>query len=124
MPRKPLTGCSWAGCPNPAIYRGRCAIHARKARRAHALRVGKRPYGARWARVRAKFLRYHPVCQATGQAALRDHASFGDRATDVHHRIDRRDGGSDDWSNLQALCHRCHSRETMARLQGNGMGGR
>ena len=37
------------------------------------------------------------------------------QATDVHHRLDRRDGGDDGLRNLQALCHSCHMRITSRR---------
>lgn len=33
-------------------------------------------------------------------------------ATDVDHIIPRSQGGSDDLSNLQALCHECHKKKT------------
>jgi 5-methylcytosine-specific restriction protein A len=33
-------------------------------------------------------------------------------AQDVDHKVPLRDGGTHHWSNLQALCHRCHSRKT------------
>jgi 5-methylcytosine-specific restriction protein A len=33
-------------------------------------------------------------------------------ATDVHHLIPKRDGGCDEESNLEALCHSCHSKVT------------
>jgi len=31
-------------------------------------------------------------------------------ATTVHHKVKLADGGTSDWSNLQALCRECHSR--------------
>jgi 5-methylcytosine-specific restriction endonuclease McrA len=69
-----------------------------------------------WRIVRDEFLAYHPKCQARDEAALRDHARFGDVATDVDHVKARRAGGTDDWGNLQALCHRCHSRKTLGDM--------
>ena len=33
-------------------------------------------------------------------------------ATEVHHVIPLEQGGTSEWSNLVALCKRCHSRET------------
>jgi 5-methylcytosine-specific restriction protein A len=33
-------------------------------------------------------------------------------ATDVHHKIAKRDGGLDTAENLEPLCHSCHSRIT------------
>ena len=52
------------------------------------------------------YLRKHPLCA--------DCAEYGQAtaATEVHHMIALRDGGSHDECNLLALCHRCHSRRT------------
>jgi 5-methylcytosine-specific restriction protein A len=58
--------------------------------------------------LRLAFLSEHPLCAhclACGIVVP---------ATDVHHLVPRRDGGSDEESNLQALCHACHSRVTGA----------
>ena len=38
--------------------------------------------------------------------------SCGAPATEVHHWISRADGGTDDLSNLGALCSRCHAHIT------------
>lgn len=62
----------------------------------------KRGYDARWRKVRAAYLMSHPVCVACKRAA----------ACHVDHIIARERGGTDDESNLQALCHSCHSRKT------------
>jgi 5-methylcytosine-specific restriction endonuclease McrA len=62
----------------------------------------------RWRdRTRAKFLADHPLCEHCGRIA-----------TDVHHRVDIAAGGSH-WAfeNLQALCHSCHGRESMNRIE-------
>jgi 5-methylcytosine-specific restriction endonuclease McrA len=34
--------------------------------------------------------------------------------------VPRRRGGTDDWSNLRPLCHRCHSRKTVLNDGGFG----
>jgi 5-methylcytosine-specific restriction enzyme A len=59
-----------------------------------------------WYKVRAEYLRAHPHCERCG-----------DVATDIDHITPRSQGGTDDWSNLQALCHSCHSHKT-ARYDG------
>jgi len=54
------------------------------------------------------FLRANPLCvecQATGRT---------EAATDVDHIVARRNGGGDDWDNLQSLCHSHHSKKTGA----------
>lgn len=44
------------------------------------------------------------------------------QATDVDHIVPREQGGSDQWSNLQALCHSCHSKKTATEDGGFGRG--
>lgn len=65
----------------------------------------QRGYGARWRELRATVLAERPLCETPGCREM---------ATDVDHRVRREAGGSDDASNLVALCHRCHSRKTVA----------
>jgi 5-methylcytosine-specific restriction enzyme A len=72
--------------------------------------ASQRGYGARWQRLRKMYLRQHPVCTLCGQPA-----------TDVDHILPKRRGGSDNWSNLQALCPGCHARKTNQEMrQGRG----
>jgi len=54
------------------------------------------------------FLREHPLCDLCAVDGLVK------AATDVHHLAPKREGGTDEESNLQALCHSCHSRITGA----------
>lgn len=70
----------------------------------------ERGYDARWCRLRKMFLAQHPLCADPYGA----HAERGELmpATEVDHIQPRRDGGSDDWDNLQSLCKPCHSRKT------------
>lgn len=63
-----------------------------------------RGYGPAWRKLRLAILRERPLCEAPG-------CNHG--ATDVDHRIARERGGTDDPSNLVALCHACHSRKTV-----------
>jgi 5-methylcytosine-specific restriction protein A len=58
-------------------------------------------YGRRWQKLRLMILREHPLCVACGLPA-----------SEVDHKIPKARGGSDDASNLQALCKACHSRKT------------
>lgn len=68
---------------------------------------------AAWRRCRALKLKFSPLCERCrrdGEAVKAEH---------VHHIIDLADA----WhlrlvmSNLEALCHSCHSRETLKRLR-------
>ena len=59
-----------------------------------------RGYVAEWRALRARVLKLQPECPC------------GAKATDVDHVISLRAGGTNDLSNLQALCHSCHSRKT------------
>ena len=102
----------------------RCRQHARELKREYDRdRPGatQRGYDRKWRRIRAQYLRHHPLCQATDEAALRFHARFGDAATDVDHIVPVVQGGTSEWDNLQALCHRCHSAKTMREsVRGGG----
>ena len=94
--------------------RGRCAEHARAPRvfveRPRPSAAG-RGYDRKWRMTRARYLRANPTC-----------VMCGDDATDVDHIIARARGGTDEWENLEALCHSCHSRKT-AMLDGGGWRG-
>lgn len=78
--------------------------------------AARRGYDARWRRLRLMFLRAHPLCEICEEAGLVV------AATDVHHKLAKRDGGKDEWDNLQALCHSCHSRITNAETARGGDG--
>ena len=93
-PRIPCTvpGCPRFGAGKRESY-GRCAQHTRPS-------SSKRGYDAAWQTTRARVLAANPVCPC------------GERATDVDHILSRRQGGTDHESNLQSLCHPCHSSKT------------
>jgi len=65
----------------------------------------ERGYDTAWRKLRAAYLRQHPVCSTP---------RCGDMATDVDHVLSV-EAWPDlrlEWSNLRALCHPCHSRRT------------
>jgi len=113
MPRKLRSACRVPGCPDPQQPgSSRCAKHTAQLRHEYDSQRGSgaaRGYDALWRRNRARFLKYHPVCECCGKPA-----------TEPHHRIPRRRGGRDTWDNLEALCHSCHSRKTV--LDDGGLG--
>lgn len=109
-PARIAVACAQPRCPNAAIRDGRCALHVRPARpttvrydRARGTSV-QRGYGYGWQQLRAEVLALRPWCQEVGCPRP---------ATDVHHIIARRRGGSDDPANLVSLCASCHSRVTI-----------
>lgn len=111
MPTRAPHGCTQPGCPE-LVHRGaRCDTHARaRAAEVNSFRgsAASRGYGYRWTKIRGAYLRAHPLCAhclAEGRTTP---------ATDVDHVTSRARGGSDHASNLQALCHRCHSTKTAA----------
>ena len=63
-----------------------------------------RGYDATWRKLRLMVLRARPVCQACGR----------EEARHVDHIVALASGGTNDEANLQALCHACHSRKTVA----------
>ena len=68
-----------------------------------------KPYNLRRWRdsIRPSFLRDNPLCVVCERNGLCE------PATEVDHINPISQGGAwDDWSNLQALCKRCHSRKT------------
>jgi 5-methylcytosine-specific restriction protein A len=71
-------------------------------------------YGRAWKKIRARFLSKHPLCEQCKKAGRLTPAE------EVHHILPLADGGTNDESNLMALCKSCHSKITAA--SGNGKG--
>ena len=61
-----------------------------------------RGYGSAWRKIHARVLEQHPVCVKCGE----------EPSDTVDHIITKARSGTDDESNLQALCRECHSRKT------------
>ena len=65
-----------------------------------------------WRKFRAIVLKKFPICQKV---------NCGSPSRHVDHKIALRKGGAGlEWSNVEALCHSCHSRKTAARDGGFG----
>lgn len=126
-----LSLCSYPGCRHP-VPRGEkyCDKHKGAGTRREQLQKKERwerrfrkkgssaarGYGARWRRLRERFLSEHPLCEEClerGRAVP---------ATDVDHIRPHRGDEALMWDeeNLQALCHACHSRKTAAEDGGFG----
>jgi 5-methylcytosine-specific restriction protein A len=67
----------------------------------------------RWRRLRAVFLRSHPLCAECQRKGLLTAAAH------VHHKEERKDRPelALDWANLEALCQPCHGRMRSADRQ-------
>ena len=111
MPSRPPVACGRPGCGG-LVRDGVCSLcgpRRRLSRRQHDEQRGtsaQRGYGGRWQRLREMVLRDRPYCarcHAEGRVVM---------ATDVHHIVAKRNGGQDIQSNLEPLCHSCHSRVT------------
>lgn len=115
----PLKPCRRAGCPELVRGGGYCDKHQRTVRRMRRDTQGERGvsgewhglyYTARWREMRAEQLIMEPYC--------RDCVAHGVRsaATDVDHIVPHRGDRKlfYDKTNLQSLCHSCHSRKTIA----------
>ena len=110
MPKKPKRPCSYQGCGK--LTDGQyCDEHKQTIERQYNryLRdpeTNKR-YGRAWKKLRARFLLQHPLCQqckCEGRLAA---------AEEVHHILPLANCGTNDDSNLMALCKSCHSRITI-----------
>lgn len=104
-PPPPRRACSTPRCGGYALLsRARCAgCQGERDREAADERgsASSRGYGANWRRLRLLVLNREPLCRRCERPA-----------TDVDHILPRSSGGTDDPSNLQALCHACHSSKT------------
>jgi len=106
MPTKPKTPCKQQGCPNltDGSY---CEEHKQTENRRYNRyqrdpAINKR-YGSAWRRIRARYVKAHPICERCEQEGRLTPAS------EVHHLRELSDGGTHDFSNLQSLCKGHHS---------------
>lgn len=114
--------CTSPGCPNLVPF-GKCDEHKAQARqdsdrkRPHAAARG---YDHKWQRFRADYLSRHRECE--GDTCMRLPWWNRPDATDVDHSDGLGPHGPRgyDESNLQALCHACHSAKTARHDGGFG----
>ena len=67
----------------------------------------RRGYDTKWRKLSKWFLQHNPWCVVCGNPA--DHTD---------HILPLSKGGSNELKNLQALCHRCHSKKTIKEFDG------
>ncbi len=109
MPEAALRPCTYPGCPR-LVKAGRCELHAVK-RDAEVHRL----YDRRWQRIRRMHLAKNPWCAECLRGGLYV------PAVDVHHVTPHR--GSRQifmTSELESLCHSCHSKTTVAESREGG----
>ncbi len=94
--------CRYPACPSYAASGGFCTDHAKNATPQHRQKQKDFYAATSWRSIRARVLAERPVCEICGEAW----------ATEVHHRVKKTDGGTEEDDNLQALCKPCHSRLT------------
>ncbi len=123
MPSAAARPCRHVGCPQ--LVRdgsGYCVAHqkdkaANRFGDENRASASARGYGVEWRKTRARIMKRDAgLCQS----CLKDgHVT---PATQVDHIVSKRQGGTDDEANLQALCDGCHRFKT-AREALRGRGG-
>lgn len=104
MPRRPPKPCPQCGA---LLYDNNiCANHERLPATVEARpSASARGYGWDWkTNVRDPYIAANPWCVDPYQLHKGQHI----KARIVDHKLPRRLGGTDDWTNLQGLCSKCH----------------
>ena len=92
-----------------------CQSHAPQPWNHHGRSSTQRGYGTYWRKLRSQVLaRDGGLCQE----CLRQGRTVA--ATDVDHVVPKSRGGTDDMSNLQALCRECHRVKTTKERSSRG----
>ena len=104
MPYSPQKPCRSPGCPELTDKRF-CIKHQREYSRSRGSATAQ-GYDIRWQAVRKRFLNLNPLCAE----CLKQGRPVP--ATEVHHIIPLRDGGTHEFDNFMALCKQCHSKIT------------
>lgn len=115
MPPRIPKVCRAAGCSSLTIERnGYCLAHTTMAIGWHDTNKAKgnadeRGYGYAWRRIRSIVMkRDNYLCKPCSLKGI------ATPATAVDHITNKADGGTDELSNLQAICDQCHDIKTLA----------
>lgn len=108
MPWRPKKACAGCGKPTEGRFCPRCqSKHNRQTDQVRGT-ASERGYGAdrdgrrggeSWEARRKRILARDPVCRKCKER----------KSSHVDHVVAKRDGGTDDDSNLQGLCFHCHN---------------
>ena len=116
MPYAPKKPCKYPGCNKltAGVY---CLEHARiiNARYNHEHRdpeINARYQNDEWRQIREEYIVAFPFCQM-----CRKYGKLV-RAEEVHHIKPLAEGGTNNFSNLISLCHRCHAKVHAERGDG------
>ncbi len=113
MPYAALKPCTYPGC-SKLVKHGCCDMHRGEQVDRHNPEH-QRLYDRKWQKRRLAWLSTHPWCEE----CLRGGAYVP--ATDVHHLHPHR-GNREIFitSELESLCHECHSKLTLKEVRGRG----
>ena len=107
VPYKAKKPCANPGCSkltNGRYCEEHAKVEAKRYNRSDRDPDSNKRYGRSWKQIRASFLSANPLC------VMCQHDGRLTPATLAHHKVKLTDGGTNDWSNLMALCQECHSR--------------
>ena len=115
MPNKPKRPCRQKNCPRLTDREsGYCEEHEKQASSFYNKFIrrpeSKKFYNYQWRKLRARFLNKNPlceICKSKGRYTT---------ATEVHHIKPLSEGGTNEETNLKALCKSCHSKITMTAI--------
>ena len=124
MPLHVAHACAHPGCPN-LTHQRYCKSHEHEI----GVRIDRQhrastqfDYGRSWRKLSAAYLAANPFC--TDPYGIHARAGQQVKAKHTDHKVPRKRGGTDDWSNLQGLCLSCHSRKTALSDGRWGKGGK
>lgn len=107
MPHKPKKPCAFPGCPclTDSTY---CEKHRKQAAESYnkyqRTPEHNRKYGSEWKRIRARYVRKHPLCEMCLKVGRTTPVE------EVHHILPVNRGGTNEESNLMSLCRSCHNK--------------
>jgi len=104
VPTSPKKPCKHPRCPE-LTNKSYCPKHSKLYEKQRGY-PNERGYDSKWRAIRRRYLIAYPLClECMRTGGL-------EPATEVHHIVPIRDGGTNDYGNLVSLCKSCHSKIT------------